>query len=140
MLQTFLSNAPWLQIAVAGIAYFILGALWYARPVFGNVWAAGHNIVMTEESKKRMPMMMIMTLLATVAMTIGMGLAMHVMQAPGTCMNGIKTGLFMGGVFAALPMGINYLYLGKSFKLWLIDAGYHVVGLTLVGIILSVWH
>lgn len=140
MIQQFFATAPWLQLAVSGLAYFCLGAIWYARPVFGNYWAQQHNIQMTEESKKRMPMLMISTLLLTFAMTLGMGIAMYVMQAPGTCMNGIKTGLFLSGVFTALPMGINYLYTSKSFKLWIIDAGYHVVGLVLVGIILSVWH
>lgn len=140
MIQEFFSHAPWLQIAVAGIAYFLLGAIWYQRSVFGNYWAAQHNIQITEESKKRMPMLMISTLLLTFGMTVGMGLALYVMQAPGTCMNGIKTGLFLSGVFCAAPMGINYLYTQKTFKLWIIDAGYHVVGVTLAGIILSVWH
>lgn len=140
MLQDFFTHASWLHIAVAGVVYFMLGALWYSKALFGNVWAAGHNIVVTEEAKKRMPMMMIMTLLGCLAMTVAIGLAMYVMQAPGTCMNGIKTGLFLSGAFAAIPMGINYLYLGKAFKLWIIDAGYHVIGMTLASIIMSVWH
>lgn len=140
MLQHFFSHAPWLQIVVAGVAYFLIGAVWYAKPVFGNYWAATHKVEMTEESKKRAPMLFGMTFVLGLLMAMGMGLALHAMQAPGTCMNGIKTGLFVGGVFCALPMGINYGYTGKPMKLWVIDAGYHVVGLTLMGIILSVWH
>jgi len=140
MIQEFFAQAAWLHIAVAGIVYFCLGAVWYARPVFGNYWAAQHKIEMTEESKKRMPMLMISTLLLNFGIAIGLGIAMHVMQAPGTCMNGIKTGLFLGGVFCAAPIGINYLYTAKPLKLWIIDAGYHVVGITLMGIVLSVWH
>lgn len=140
MIQEFFSHAAWLQIAVATVAYFLLGAVWYQRRVFGNYWAAQHNIQVTEESKKKMPMMMISTLLLNFGMTLGMGIALYAMQAPGTLMNGIKTGLFLGGVFCAAPIGINYLYTQKSIKLWIIDAGYHVVGLTLAGIILSVWH
>src|ERR1044072_722351 len=98
MIQNYFANAHWLQVAVAGIAYFCLGAVWYARPVFGNYWAAKHNIVMNEDSKKRMPMLMISTLLLNLGMALGVGLALYVMQAPGTCMNGIKTGLFLSGV------------------------------------------
>lgn len=140
MIQEFFAHAPWLQIVVAGIAYFAVGAVWYAPPVFGKYWAAQHKIEMTEESKKRVPMLMVSTLLLGILMSMGMAIALHAMQAPGTCMNGIKTGLFLGGAFSALPIGINYLYFNKPFKLWVIDAGYHVVGLTLMGIILSVWH
>ncbi len=140
MLKEFFANAHWLQIAVAGIIYFCLGAVWYARPVFGNYWAAQHKIEMTEESKKRMPMLMISTLIICILMTLGTALAMFVMQAPGTCMNGIKTGLFLSGVFVSLPFAVNYLYTSKPIKLWIIDAGYHVVGVTLGAIIMSVWH
>lgn len=140
MIQEFFSNAPWLQIAVAAIAYFCLGAVWYARPVFGNYWAQQHKIEVTEEAKKRMPMMMVSTLLLNFGMALGVGIALYAMQAPGTMMNGLKTGLFLSGVFCAAPMGIHYLYTAKSFKLWFIDAGYHVVGVTIVAIILSIWH
>lgn len=141
MLQHYFGeHAPWLQIFVAGVAYFMLGAVWYARPVFGNYWAAQHKIEMTEESKKKVPVLFASTFLLGLLMATGMGLALHAMQAPGTCMNGIKTGLFIGGVFCALPIGVNYLYTSKPFKLWFIDAGYHVLGMTLMGIILSVWH
>jgi hypothetical protein len=140
MLQDFLSHAPWLQIIVAGVAFFAIGAVWYAPPVFGKKWQEAHKIEMNEESKKRIPMLFASTFVIGLLMAFGMGAALHVMQAPGTCMNGIKTGLFLGGMFCALPIGINYLYTGKSFMVWIIDAGYHVVGLTLMGIILSVWH
>lgn len=140
MLQQFLSNAPWMQIIVAGVAYFAIGAVWYAPPVFGKYWAAAHKIEMTEESKKKMPMLFGGTFVIGILMALGIAIALHAMQSPGTCMNGIKVGLFVSGAFCALPMGINYLYQGKPFKLWFIDTGYHVVGLTLMGIILSVWH
>ena len=140
MIQEFFSNAHWLQIIVSGVAFFAIGAVWYAPPVFGKMWQEGHKIEMTEESKKRVPMLFASTFVIGILMSIGIGLAMYVMQAPGTCMNGIKTGLFLSGVFTALPMGINYLYTGKPFKLWFIDAGYHVVGITLMSIIQSVWH
>lgn len=136
----FSEHAPWLQILVAGIAYFALGAVWYAPPVFGNYWAAQHKVEMTEESKKKMPMLFAGTFLLGLLMATGMGLALHAMQAPGTCMNGLKTGLFVGGAFCALPIGVNYLYTAKPFRLWLVDSGYHVIGLMIMGIILSVWH
>lgn len=139
MIQHYLSNAPWLHIAVAGIAYFILGAIWHTPALFGKYWAEKHSIQMNEEPKKKMPRM-IGAFLFSIVMAFGMGLVLHLMQSPGTCMNGIKAGLFFGAVFAAAPIAINYLYTSKPIKLWLIDAGYHVVGITLMGIILSVWH
>jgi hypothetical protein len=39
------SNLPWLQIILAGVAYFILGAVWY-RFIFKNAWikVSGVNV------------------------------------------------------------------------------------------------
>lgn len=142
MLQNYFSHAPWLQIIVATVAYFCIGAIWYMPAVFGTVWAAGHKIDMSnkEEGKKRLPMLMAQTFVLSLGMGIGMGLLLYVLQAPATCISGIKAGLLVSGVFCAAPMAINYSYTGKSIKLWMIDAGYHVIGITLMGIILSVWH
>lgn len=141
MLQAYFSHAPWLQIIVSAVAYFAIGAVWYMPAVFGNAWAAGHKLEKgnDEEMKKTLPKLMAITFVLTFIIAIGTGLLLYVLQAPATCMSGIKAGLLVSGVFCALPMAINYTYTAKSVKLFLIDAGYHVIGITLTGIILSVW-
>jgi len=35
--------------------------------------------------------------------------------------------------------GVNYLYQRRSFKLWAIDAGYQIVFLSVMGLILGAW-
>lgn len=35
-----LGDLNWLAVLVAALAYFAVGALWYAPPVFGKTWAA----------------------------------------------------------------------------------------------------
>src|SRR3546814_1800926 len=42
-----------------------------------------------------------------------------------TVMSGLKLGLACG-VFATGPIWMSYIYLQKPFKVWIIDAGYHV--------------
>jgi len=47
---------------------------------------------------------------------------------------------FMAGLFwVATAMGITYLFERKSLKLFLINAGYHVVTFTVIGFILGLW-
>jgi hypothetical protein len=43
-------------------------------------------------------------------------------------------------LFVGMSIGIYYLYQRRSFKLWLIDAGYQILFLGLQGAILGVWH
>ncbi|WP_430540587.1 hypothetical protein [Pseudoxanthomonas sacheonensis] len=47
----------------------------------------------------------------------------------------------MAGVdFVAASFGINYQLAQRSFKLWLIDGGYHAAQFVLFGRVLGLWH
>lgn len=138
-LSHFLSHANWLAILVAGLAYFAVGAVWYQRPVFGNAWAAGHNLTIDpEKAKKQMPVIMLLTLVFTFFVSVLTGFLVSALYSQ-TVMSGLKVGLFAGGFIGAC-MAINYIYTGKTIKLLCIDAGYHIVGTALCGIIISIWH
>jgi len=52
---------------------------------------------------------------------------------------GATAGLMAGLFWVATAMGITYLFERKSLKLYLINAGYHVVTFTLMGLILGAW-
>lgn len=70
------------------------------------------------------------------------GLAVFLSVIPDAQVNAYQGGLhglMIGLLFIATSMGINYLYELKPFKLWLINAGYQVVYLTVGGAILGVW-
>ena len=50
---------------------------------------------------------------------------------------GAFTGFIIGLFLVATAMSITYLFERKSMKLFLINAGYHVVTFTVMGLILS---
>ena len=52
----------------------------------------------------------------------------------------LKAGALAGIGFVAASFGINYQFAQRSFKLWLIDGGYHTVQFVLFGLILGLWH
>jgi len=142
MLNQFLSTANWLAIIVAAIAYFVLGSVWFSA-LFGKQWMALNNIPeptpeKKEEMKKLMMPMMLKTLvmalvLAFVIGLLGMAIGIH------RCVPGIKLGLALSAI-GVVPLVMADMYLMKPFKLWFIDAGYHVLGITLMSIIIAVWH
>jgi hypothetical protein len=143
LLKEFFSNAHWLAIGVAALAYYAIGALWYSL-IFQKAWVAGHKIEMptTDEGKaamkKSMPKVMILGLLMNIVMAMIIG--MFVMALGSTnCMAGIKLGLALSCI-GAIPLLMSHSYMMKPFKVWIIDGGYHVVGITIASIIISVWH
>jgi hypothetical protein len=53
---------------------------------------------------------------------------------------GIHIALYLWiGIVAPISVG-TVLWEGKSWKLWVLNAGYYLVGLCLMGAILAVWH
>jgi hypothetical protein len=137
-----LSHLNYLAVLVSTLAYFAVGALWFSV-LFGKPWMQGHGIVMPDDAtakaqmQKEMPMMMAKTFLLCFVATVGLAY-LEVACCSFNWMAGAKIGI-LAGLFVSVAMAQSHMYTRKTFKLVLIDAGYHVVGLLIAGIILSVW-
>jgi len=128
----------WLAIAVAAIAYFSLGAIWFNPKVFGTAWMKGHGIIPNEEDKKNMGKVMAMTF---VLCFIGAMVSCYFVYAVNswTWMTGAKIGLVAGCGFSGVAIAMNYMYTRKPMSLIIIDSSYHVIGFIICCVILSVW-
>jgi hypothetical protein len=127
-----------LPIIVATVVYFMLGAVWYSPALFSKSWSAMQPEDVMKE-KSNLPIMLSMTFVLNFVISIAMALLVALTNT-GTIIGGAKLGLLTGAGFSATTMGINYLYGKRSFKLFLIDGGYHIVGICLIGALLAVWH
>lgn len=142
MLNQFLSNANWLAIIVAAIAYYALGAIWFSL-LFGKQWMALNGIPeptpeKKEEMKKLMMPMLLKSLVMSLVLAAAIGLismSIGVHLAGG----GFRLGLALSAV-GIIPLIMADMYLMKPLKLWFIDSGYHIVGITLMSVIIAVWH
>lgn len=130
-----------LAVIVATLAAFGLGALWYTV-LFGQRWVK--EIGMTEEQMKQgahMGRIFGTCLVLTFVMGLGLAYIWHNEDpAALTWQVGLYHGLLIGLFFVAPSTGINYLYQRKSLALWLIDVGYQVVFLGIMGAIIGAWH
>lgn len=134
------SNVNFLAVIVAALAAFALGAVWYTA-LFGKRWQK--EVGLSDEQLKQgahMGRIYGTTLLLTLLMGLGLAYIWH--NEDPASLNwqvGLYHGLLIGLFFVATSMGINYLYQRKSLALWLIDAGYQVVFLGLMGAIIGAW-
>jgi len=131
----------YLAVIVAALLAFALGAVWYGKPLFGKAWQ--QELGYTDEylQSGNMAKTFGFSFLLTLIMALGMAFLFHAIAADKlTWKLGMTHGLYIGIAFVATSMGVNYSFQRKSFKLWLIDSGYQVVFLTLMGTILGAWH
>lgn len=134
-ITTAFSNINWLSVLVAAISSFLIGGLWYG-PIFGKAWMRAFNF--TEEGLKKRNMAMVFGLSLVLAFIASLILDMFI-GSEATILFGALAGFFAGVGWVATFLGILYLFEMRSLKAFLINAGYCVVSLTLMGVILGSW-
>lgn len=132
----------WGAIAVAALAYFVLGSLWYSPVLFVKKWIAYLKIdVNAPDAKKGMGVMLggsiVMMFIQALAIAI---LAERLGIRGDGWMSGLKLGALTGCCFSAATIGVNYLYEKKPFGLFLINAGYAVAGNVIAAVIICSWY
>ena len=133
------SNINWLAVLVAAIAYFILGAIWYSKALFGSKWAAVVGLNMNDPDKsKGMAKMMIGTLVLILVTCIGLALFVNRLDL-SVLSSGLRLGAITGICFATTAVSISFIYESRPTALYFIDCGYHLAGHLIAAIILVLW-
>lgn len=126
-----------LAILVAALSSFLLGGLWYSKALFGKGWMQETGI--SEDAAKNTNMLKLFGLAFLASLIIAFNLAMF-LGPESTLHTGLFYGFLAGFGWVAMAFGINDLFEQRSFKLYAINAGYHVVSFPLMGSIIGVWH
>lgn len=125
------------QIIAAGIANMILGFIWYHPKVFGTAWMRLAQITpeITERSRRRMPMLMIVSILSAM-------LAAYVLTHFGAAwgvfdwIGAIELAFWVWAGFMVPALLSSVLWEGKPVRLFLINAFYWLVALSVMAVIL----
>ncbi len=152
-------------VLVSALVTLLVGFVWYSPKVFGTIWM--NETGMTEEKAKQSNMLKVfgLTIFYSLMLSLLMpALVIHQMGALGliggdpalakpsyaafladygdafrTFKHGALHG-FMSGLFLALPItAINGLFEQKSWKYILVNAGYWIVSMTIMGAIICGW-
>lgn len=133
----------WLALIIATLIPMVIGFVWYHKAVFGKAWM--DSIGMTEEKAKT----------ANMGLTFGISFVMAFLLAfffanfnngPGqegeydTFKHGAFHGAFIAVVVAMPVLVTNGLFEMKSWKNMLINLGYWVVTMALVGGVVDAMH
>jgi len=136
---SFFSHLDWLHIVVAAVGYFMLGALWYSKALFGNAWIKLTGVDMSNpNAKKGVGGIMAFTFILEFLVTVGLAILIYRIGLSGL-LSGVKLGLFTGILFSGIGITISYLYQMKPTSLSMIDGGYHTVGQIIAAVILCMW-
>jgi hypothetical protein len=154
-----------LALFVAALSTLVVGFVWYNPKVFGTIWMKESGV--TPEKMKGSNMLLIfgtsffyaflisfVVQMLTIHQTGALGMIggdpaiakpsyLSFMADYGTAFRTFKHGAlhgFMAGLFFAFPIiGTNALYERRSFKYTLVNGGFWIVCLTIMGGIICAW-
>lgn len=124
----------YLAVVIAAVASFLLGGLWYSNVLFGKVWQREAGV--TDEQLKNGNMAKIFGLSLVLALIAAWVFALFLGPRPPVAL-GLGAGFSAGLCWVAASFGMNYLFERRSFKLFLINGGYHTLQFTIIGLVLA---
>jgi hypothetical protein len=138
ILSAYLSQANWLSIIAAGIAYFLLGWLWFSPLLFAKAWGSLQQRDLSTVDRKDALRSMAASFIVTFAVVIAVDLFCFALGA-STALGGLKVGLALALGLMAATYAISFAYSGKKWALYLIETGYQACAIVLSAVILAVW-
>ena len=130
-----IQKVNWAAVIIGAIAFWLWGALWFTLLKGPYVAAVGFT---PDQMANKDPLPYILSFIAALVLALGTAIALADSNQPGA-RHGVEFGFFMGViVFVTNYLSIN-LFQMKPYSLWLIESGYVVIGMMIVGTIVGAW-
>lgn len=130
------SEINWLAVIAVTILSFVMGSLWHSKLLFGKAWTEDAKPVFDKTNKNSMIKLFGLSalyhLIAITALDLFIGLQ-------STMLIGLMKGFIISVVWISTSIGVTYLFAGRTFRLFLIDAGFYIVFYSIAGLILGAW-
>lgn len=134
-----LLDVNYVAVVVAAVGTFVLGALWYSPALFGKQWVAAHGYTpdQIEAMRKGAGGAYTVSFLCYLVMAWVMGVLVTRIGID-TLIGGIKLGALCWLGFAATIGLTAQMFSDRKFATYVIDAGYQLMYLLLMGMVLAV--
>jgi len=134
----------YLAVLVAAIVSYAVGAWWHSPAGFGKHWQ--RMMSFTKESMHTMPLTakqaiilgFFITLLVSYVLAHFVALLIPA-AAPAWLMLSLQLGFWVWLGFLAPTVANGWLWEGKSVKLFLFNAGYQLLSIEIMAVILGLW-
>jgi len=134
-----MSPINWLAVLVAGISAFVLGGVWYSPALFGNAWMKANNLGIEEIKKGNMLKIYGIAFILSLVMAANLAMFLVDNALQKTDITWGATAGFLAGIWVFCAVAIHGLFEHRSARLILINGGYSLVGLILMGAIIGLW-
>jgi hypothetical protein len=126
----------YLAVAAAALSSFLIGGLWYSPVLFQRAWMRANGF--SEQDLAKGGQGRIFGLAFVFALIIALNLAMF-LNGPGTTVTWGATAGALTAIWVALGIGTVALFERRPAAYTLVNGGYWVVALVVMGTIIGAW-
>ena len=137
MVAIDLAKLNWLAVIVTGIVSWIIGAIWYAPPVFGNRWMKLVGIK-PEDARASAGKALVGGLVLAIITSFFLAIFINFMAAT-TFVDGAIGGFLVWLGFIATAAATGVLFERRPVALYAIGQTHLAIAFIVMGIILAVW-
>lgn len=136
MKTTVFLQLNYFTVLFAAISYFVLGSLWYSPKVFAKKMLQLNYI--RPEGRKDPTKVGMVAFLSSVTCALVIDYFICLSNA-STALAGMSIGILSALGVMSTTVGVSFLFEDRKVKLYMNDAGFHLTGFMVMGIILSMW-
>ena len=136
-----LGQLNWLAVLVGAALYFGLGALWYSPPLFAKPWMRSIGWDESRPQPQASPITYIAPALLYVVAAIATGM-LAAATGSDTLGEGVVLGLVVGIGYALVMNAVDATFDPNKPQPWVwfaITGSYHLIGLMIVAVLVSIW-
>lgn len=136
MLESFAKVNIW-SVILAGIAYLLIGTLWYSPLLFGKAWVRLNGF--TDEDFKGSKPLWLIVLFAFLSSAVSAFVISMVMGPNANAPFGAIIGACIAVFWISMSKLTAVLFENQPVKLYLLHAGFDLVAFMVMGAIVAYW-
>jgi hypothetical protein len=134
MVSFDVSSFNWIAIVLAGVAAWIIGAIWFSPPVFGRRWLAALGVKELGSPGPGLAAAIVISIIGATFLRWVLGIANAT-----TVVEGIEVALIIWFAFVLLPSAPGLLFTKSSGTAFVLVQVQHAIAMSAMGIILTAY-
>jgi F0F1-type ATP synthase membrane subunit c/vacuolar-type H+-ATPase subunit K len=129
------SNLNWIAVVLSAVASMVVGFVWYSPPLFQKAYLAEIGKT-AEEAAATPPTNYLISLVLAIIEAIFLSGLVGAMGSAGVG-SGLVAGFLVWVGFVATTSAANTLFGDRTFRLWYVQNGNHLLTLLAMGVIIG---
>jgi uncharacterized protein DUF1761 len=125
-----------LAVCAAAVSSFVIGGLWYSPLLFQKAWMAANNFKESDLQGGNTGLIFALSFLFALVMALNLAMFLN---APGTTLAWGATAGALTAIWVALGIGTVALFERRPWAYTLVNGGYWLVALVVMGAIIGGW-